>query len=68
MPAEENEAFDRRWYEEVWNQGKVASYEELASPDRVTHGAPPGITPDFGGGQAGHLHPPDGLSGHAFRG
>ncbi len=49
MSAEENKALDRRWYEEVWNQGKVASYEEMASPDMVTHGAPPGITPDFEG-------------------
>ncbi len=49
MSAEENKALDRRWYGEVWNQGNVASYEELASPDMVTHGAPPGITPDFEG-------------------
>ncbi len=57
MSAEENKALDRRWYEEVWNQGNVASYEELASPDLVVHGAPPGITPDFEGSkQAISIH------------
>ncbi len=49
MSVEQNKALDRRWYEEVWNQGNVASYEELASPDLVAHGTPPGITPDFEG-------------------
>ncbi len=49
MSVEENKALDRRWYEEVWNQGNVASYEELASPDLVTHNPPPGITGDFEG-------------------
>ncbi len=49
MSTEEIKALDRRWYEEVWNQGNVASFEELASPDMVTHNPPPGITPDFEG-------------------
>ncbi len=49
MSLKENKALDRRWYEEVWNQGNVASYEELASPDLVVHNPPPGITGDFEG-------------------
>ncbi len=49
MSVEQNKALDRRYYEEIWNQGNVASYEELASPDVVTHGTPPGITGDFEG-------------------
>ncbi len=47
--SEENKALDRRWFQEVWNQGSVASYEELASPDLVVHNPPPGITGDFEG-------------------
>ncbi len=49
MSAEDLKALDRRWFEEVWNQGNVASYEELASPDLVVHNPPPGITGDFEG-------------------
>ncbi len=49
MSLEENKALDRRWFEEAWNQGNVASYEELASPDLVVHNSPPGITGDFEG-------------------
>lgn len=47
--SEQNKALDRRWFEEVWNQGNVASYEELASRDLVVHNPPPGITGDFEG-------------------
>ncbi|NIS82577.1 MAG: ester cyclase, partial [Anaerolineales bacterium] len=47
--SEQNKALERRWFEEVWNQGNVASYEELASPDLVVHNSPPGITGDFEG-------------------
>ncbi len=57
MSVEQNKALERRWYEEVWNQGNVASYEELASPDLVVHNPPPGITPDFEGSkQAISIH------------
>ncbi len=49
MSVEQNKAIDRRWFEEVWNKGSVASYEELASPDLVAHNTPPGITGDFEG-------------------
>ena len=47
--SEENKALDRRWFEEVWNQGSVSSYQELASRDLVMHNTPPGITGDFEG-------------------
>ena len=40
--SEENKELDRRWFEEVWNQGSVASCEDLASPDLVVHDPPPG--------------------------
>ena len=47
--SEENKALDRRWFEEVWNQGSVSSYQELASRDLVMHNTPQGITGDFEG-------------------
>jgi predicted ester cyclase len=28
----------RRWFEEVWNQGREAAIDELCSPDAVGHG------------------------------
>jgi steroid delta-isomerase-like uncharacterized protein len=28
----------RRWFEEVWNQGRVASISELLAPDAIAHG------------------------------
>ena len=47
--SEQIKGLDRRWFEEVWNQGNVASFEELDSPDLVVHDPPPGITGDFEG-------------------
>ena len=37
MPAD-NKALTRRWFEEVWNQGREATIDELAAPDALIHG------------------------------
>jgi hypothetical protein len=37
MSAEENKAFVRRYWEEVWNQKQVDKLEEFASPDLAIH-------------------------------
>jgi steroid delta-isomerase-like uncharacterized protein len=36
--TERNKALCRRWFEEVWNQGKVETIDELFAPDCVGHG------------------------------
>ena len=32
----------RRWFEEVWNQGRVEAIDELLTPDATIHGLAPG--------------------------
>jgi steroid delta-isomerase-like uncharacterized protein len=34
----DNATLIRRWFEEVWNQNRLASIDELAAPDAVSHG------------------------------
>jgi steroid delta-isomerase-like uncharacterized protein len=34
----ENEALTRRWFEEVWNQGKAEAIDEMFAPEVVAHG------------------------------
>ncbi len=36
--AQENSALIRRWFEEVWNHGRMETIDEMASPDVVGHG------------------------------
>jgi steroid delta-isomerase-like uncharacterized protein len=36
--SEQNEAIVRRWFEEVWNQGRAATIDELFPADAVAHG------------------------------
>lgn len=36
--SDANKALIRRWFEEVWNQGKEATIDELFVPDGVAHG------------------------------
>lgn len=36
--AEQNKALYRRWFEEVWNQGREAAIVELCSPNVVGYG------------------------------
>src|SRR5688500_18223591 len=34
----ENKTVVRRWFEEVWNKGRVAAIDELLAPNGVVHG------------------------------
>lgn len=36
--SEQNKAFVRRWFEEVWNQRCVATIDELLPSDGIVHG------------------------------
>lgn len=38
MSEEDNKALIQRWFEEVWNQGKVEVIDELLAEDGVVHG------------------------------
>jgi steroid delta-isomerase-like uncharacterized protein len=38
MPVKENIEFMRRWFQEVWNEGKTQTIHELFSPDGVATG------------------------------
>lgn len=42
VPAEENEAIVRRYFEEAFNQGNLAVIDELFAPGYVNHGSIPG--------------------------
>jgi predicted ester cyclase len=64
--SEENKALDRRWWEKVWNQGSLSSYQELASPDVVMHNTPEGITGDFEGIRQANLNLRTGFPDHDF--
>ena len=36
--AQENSALIRRWFDEVWNHGRMDAIDEMASPDVIGHG------------------------------
>ena len=36
--AQENSQLIRRWFEEVWNNGRMDAIDEMASPDVIGHG------------------------------
>jgi steroid delta-isomerase-like uncharacterized protein len=36
--AQENSILIRRWFEEVWNNGRMEAIDEMASPDVIGHG------------------------------
>jgi steroid delta-isomerase-like uncharacterized protein len=38
MSAEENVQIMRRWFQEVWNEGRTETLYELFSPEGVAHG------------------------------
>ena len=38
MSAEENIQLMRRWFQEVWNEGRMETVHELLSPDSVARG------------------------------
>ena len=47
--TERNKALSRRWFEEVWNQRREATIDELMAPNGVAHGlAPDGSGPRHG--------------------
>ena len=49
MSAEENKRLTRRWFEEVWNQKRSRTIDELIAPNAVVHGlAPDGAAPQTG--------------------
>jgi steroid delta-isomerase-like uncharacterized protein len=39
--SQENIALIRRWFEEVWNKGRLEAIDEMASADVVAHGHAP---------------------------
>ena len=41
MSADYNKALVSRWFQEVWNQGRAATIDELLTPDAVVHGLGP---------------------------
>jgi steroid delta-isomerase-like uncharacterized protein len=38
MDADRNRVLIRRWFEEVWNQGREETIDELVAPDSIIHG------------------------------
>jgi len=36
--GQENSILIRRWFDEVWNKGRMEAIDEMASPDAVGHG------------------------------
>jgi steroid delta-isomerase-like uncharacterized protein len=38
MMTRENDALIRRWFEEVWNQGRAEAIDELLAEDAIVHG------------------------------
>jgi predicted SnoaL-like aldol condensation-catalyzing enzyme len=42
---EKNKALVRRWWEEVWDKGNLATVDEFMAADYVDHPIPPGVPP-----------------------
>lgn len=49
MAEEQNKAAIRRFYEEVFHQGKLNVIDEIVAADFVEHAAPPGVPPTIEG-------------------
>jgi steroid delta-isomerase-like uncharacterized protein len=45
MSAQENEALVRRYFEEVWGKGNLATVDDFMAADYVEHTLPPGSRP-----------------------
>jgi steroid delta-isomerase-like uncharacterized protein len=58
----DNKALVRRWFEEVWNKGRVEAIDELFAPDGIAHG--------LAGADGAPLRGPEGFKPffHAFKG
>lgn len=39
--SDDNKTLVRRWFEEVWNQGRVEKIDELMAPDGIAYGLGP---------------------------
>lgn len=50
MPVEENIQLIRRWFQEIWNEGKIQTVHDLMSPDAIGIGQT---------GSQGEIHGPD---------
>ena len=46
MSTEENKSIARRWNEEIWNKGNLASIDDLFTEDFVFNYPPSGAAPD----------------------
>lgn len=44
MGTERNKELSRRWFEEVWNQQRAETIDELIDPDAIVHGLDPAET------------------------
>ena len=49
MSTAENKAVYRRFIEEGFNQGRLATLDEVLAPNYVNHSAPPGVPAGAGG-------------------
>ncbi|MGE0539306.1 MAG: ester cyclase [Dehalococcoidia bacterium] len=47
MTVEQNKEIARRFIEEVWNEGRLESIDQLMSPTVANHDWPPGQTSNF---------------------
>ena len=58
---EDNKRLVRRWFEEVWNKGRVEAIDEMFAPDGLAHG--------LGGADGAPLRGPDGFKPffHTFK-
>lgn len=50
--SEENKAIVRRVFDEFWNEGKMATLDEVYAEDVVNHELPPGLPPGVEGTKA----------------
>ena len=52
--SEKNKAVVRRWFEEVWNQGRAAAVDEMFAINAVAHGLGNSELDVNAGGSPGH--------------
>ena len=51
--SDANKALVRRWFDEVWNQGREDTIDELLAATAIAHGLGEGDQPVTGPAQAG---------------
>jgi len=47
--SEENKAIARRWIDEIWSEGNMATIDELFATDFIFHYPSPGVEPNLEG-------------------